>query len=141
MHGMTLGSSGMHNQIELWLKEGFLFGLIDDLITQGYSVFLTSDHGNIEANGCGLPTEGVTADLRGQRARIYSDQQFRGKINEKFLETIEWNPIGLPEDYLPLLASGRRAFVGPANKIVGHGGVSIEELIVPFIRIESYASE
>jgi hypothetical protein len=36
MHGMTLGSSGMHNQVDLWLKEGFLFGLIDDLITQGY---------------------------------------------------------------------------------------------------------
>jgi len=141
MHGMTLGSSGMHNQIDLWLKGGFLFGLIDDLVTQGYSVFLTSDHGNIEANGCGIPAEGVTADLRGQRARIYSDQQFRGKVSTKFLETMEWNPIGLPEDYLPLLATGRTAFVRQSEKIVGHGGVSIEELIVPFIRIESYASE
>jgi len=141
MHGMTLGSSGMHNQIDLWLKEGFLFGLIDDLIIQGYSVFLTSDHGNIEANGCGIPSEGVTADLRGQRARVYSDPQFRSKISSQFKDTTEWDPIGLPEDYLPLLASGRTAFVRQADKIVGHGGVSVEELIVPFIRIESYASE
>jgi len=141
MHGMELGSSGMHNQIDLWLQEGFLVGLLDDLLANGFSVFLTSDHGNIEAVGCGQPAEGVIADLRGQRARIYSDQQFRGRISSQFPGTIEWNPVGLPEDYLPLLASGRTAFVRQSEKIVGHGGVSIEELIVPFIRIERHEGE
>jgi hypothetical protein len=44
--------------------------------------------------------------------------------------------VGLPEDYLPLLAPGRFAFVSEGEHIVGHGGISLEELVVPFVRIE-----
>ena len=35
-----------------------------------------------------------------------------------------------------LIASGRDAFVTPGTAIVGHGGVSIEEVIVPLIKFE-----
>ena len=43
---------------------------------------------------------------------------------------------GLPEDYLALLAPARQAFVLEKQHTVSHGGVSIEELIVPLIQIE-----
>jgi hypothetical protein len=47
-----------------------------------------------------------------------------------------WDPVGLPEKYFPLLAPPRRAFVREGERIVSHGGISVEELIVPFIRID-----
>lgn len=48
----------------------------------------------------------------------------------------EWQPVGLPADYFSLVAGGRDAFVNPGDAIVGHGGVAIEEVIVPLVKIE-----
>lgn len=136
MHGMELGSAGMHNQVGQWAKQPYLSKLLDTLFDRGFRVYLTSDHGNIEAEGCGHPAEGAIADLRGERVRIYSDATLRGKIKEKFPATVEWGTVGLPEDYLPLLAPARQAFVGEKQRTVCHGGISIEELIVPLVQIE-----
>ncbi len=110
--------------------------LLDLLFDRGFCIFLTSDHGNIQAVGCGRPAEGAIADVRGERVRVYPDQILRAKVKEKFPAAIEWPPLGLPEDYLPLIAPNRFAFVEKGKLIVGHGGISVEELIVPLIQIE-----
>ena len=136
MHGMELGTAGMHNQVRQWAQEGFMAGLLDLLLDEGFAVYLTSDHGNIEAAGCGRPSEGAVADVRGERARIYSNQVLRSRVHEQFPDAVAWPAIGLPEDYLALLAPGRSAFVREGDRVVGHGGASIEEVIVPWIRIE-----
>lgn len=136
MHGMELGLAGMHNQVRQWAKEGFLGKLIDLLLERNYKIFLTSDHGSIEAKGCGRPTEGSIADVRGERVRIYPNSILRKTIKEKFPEAMEWPQIGLPQDYLPLLAPDRVAFIHTGEQIVAHGGISLEESVVPFVQIE-----
>lgn len=141
MHGMELGTAGMHNQVRQWALQGFMSHLIDLLHHLHFRVWLTSDHGNMEAEGLGRPTEGVVADLKGERVRVYPDQILRSKVKEKFPDTIEWPAIGLPEDYLCLLAPGRSAFIHKGKRTVAHGGVSIEEVVVPFIQIETDATK
>ncbi|MBI4764658.1 MAG: BREX-3 system phosphatase PglZ [Deltaproteobacteria bacterium] len=136
MHGMELGAAGMHNQVRQWVQQSYIIELLDLLLERGFCVFLTSDHGNIEAEGCGRPAEGVVADLRGERVRLYSDARLRHSVKERFPSAIEWQPVGLPEDYLALIAPNRLAFVRSGERIVSHGGFSIEELIVPLIQIE-----
>lgn len=136
MHGMELGAAGMHNQVRQWAAGPFLAQLFDLLLENGFRVYLSSDHGNIEASGCGRPAEGSVADLRGERARIYPDSLLRSQVKERFPDAIEWPPIGLPENYLPLLAPARNAFVRKTESLVGHGGASLEELIVPLVQIE-----
>ncbi len=136
MHGMELGTAGMHNQVRQWAGQPFLTNLFDLLLENGFRVYLTSDHGNIEATGGGRPDEGSIADRRGERARIYSDSSLRMRVKKRFPDAIEWPLVGLPEDYLPLLAPGRSAFVRESERIVSHGGALLEELIVPFVEIE-----
>ncbi len=136
MHGMMLGSAGMHNQVRQWAHKEYLANLIDILIDHGFHVALTSDHGNIEATGCGRPLEGAIADLKGERVRIFNDYKLRDQVKNKFPDSIEWPPIGLRDDFLPLIAPGRSAFVNRDKRIVTHGGISIEELIVPFVQIQ-----
>ena len=136
MHGMELGTAGMHNQVRQWAVEGFMARLVNLLLGDGFAVFLTSDHGNIEAVGCGRPSEGAIADVRGARARIYSDEVLRSRLEEQFPDTIAWPAIGLPEDCLALLAPARSAFARAGERVVGHGGVSLEEIVVPWVRIE-----
>ncbi|MCL6582543.1 MAG: BREX-3 system phosphatase PglZ [bacterium] len=136
MHGMEMGTAGMHNQVRQWAKQPYLNTLLDLLLDRGFLVYLTSDHGNIEAEGCGRPSEGAVADLRGERVRIYPDAALRAKVKERFPAAMEWGTVGLPEDYLALLAPARQTFVQEKQRIVSHGGVSVEELIVPLVHIE-----
>ena len=136
MHGMTLGMPGMHNQIRQWTHSGMLAALLDTLLDRGFSVFLTSDHGNVETEGCGTPKEQSIANLRGQRARVYSDHALRSRVATRFPDAIEWPTSGLPEDYFALLAPGRRSFVRESEHPVAHGGITLEEVVVPFVEIE-----
>jgi len=136
MHGMQLGSAGMHNQIKQWCQGGFLASLVDQLLEYGYEVWLTADHGNIQCDGKGRPSEGVIAETRGERVRVYPTPELRAQVAGAFPFAHEWQPVGLPADYFPLVAGGRDAFVNPGNAIVGHGGVAIEEVIVPLVKFE-----
>ena len=140
MHVMELGTAGMHNQVRQWAGEGFMAGLLDKLLGKGFAVYPTSDHGNIEAEGRGRPSEGVVADVRGERARIYPDEVLRSRVHEQFPDAVAWPAIGLPEDYVALLAPGRTAFIREGERVVGHGGASLEEVVVPWIRIEREAA-
>ena len=136
MHGMQLGSAGMHNQIKQWCHAGFLSAMVGQLLDYGYEVWLTADHGNIQCDGKGRPTEGVIAETRGERVRIYPTPELRAQVAGAFPFAHEWQPVGLPADYFPLVAGGRDAFVNPGDVIVGHGGVAIEEVIVPLVKFE-----
>ncbi|MBT9747925.1 BREX-3 system phosphatase PglZ [Desulfovibrio desulfuricans] len=136
MHGMQLGSAGMHNQIKQWCQGGFLAALVGQLLEYGYEVWLTADHGNIQCEGKGRPSEGVIAETRGERVRVYPTPELRSQVAGVFPFAHEWQPVGLPADYFPLVAGGRDAFVNPGDVIVGHGGVAIEEVIVPLVKFE-----
>ncbi|EFC92393.1 PglZ domain protein [Dethiosulfovibrio peptidovorans DSM 11002] len=136
MHGMQLGAAGMHNQIDQWCRGEYLISLLNYLSNHNYEVWITSDHGNVESIGKGRPTEGSIAESRGERVRIYPTPELRSQVSSRFPFAREWPPSGLPDDYFPLVATGNDAFVNEGDSIVGHGGVAIEEVIVPLIKVE-----
>lgn len=136
VHGATLGKRGIASQIENWCDTGFVEQLIEFLINQGFEIHLTSDHGNVDAVGIGRLNQGVLSELRGERVRIYRSDDLAASVPED-LETVRFDLPGLPTDFLPVYPKGRGAFTGAGDQIVAHGGMSVEELIVPFIRISS----
>lgn len=137
MHGMLLGAAGMHNQVSLWADSGYLDKLLETLLSSGYSVHITSDHGNVEAVGSGKMNEGAIAISRGERTRVYETETLRESVSVQSEDVIDWPQIGLPNDYWSKVMKGREAFVADGEKIVGHGGIAIEEVIVPYITIKS----
>ncbi len=136
MHGMKLGMAGMHNQVRQWAGRPYLSSLLELLLDNGFRIFLTSDHGNVEAQGCGRPGEGSLAVSRGERVRLYNDAGLRESIYREFPAALQWKPIGLPGDLLALVAPTRQAFVQETEHIVTHGGNTVEEVIVPLVQIE-----
>jgi hypothetical protein len=134
MHGMMLGTVGMHQSVKLWAEQGYLAGLIQRLQNAGFVVYLTSDHGNIEATGRGKLWEGSLVETRGERARTYDSDLFREQARRECPEAITWPGAGLPQETKVLLANGRDAFVLKGEKLVAHGGISLEEAVVPFVR-------
>jgi hypothetical protein len=141
MHGMQLGTAGMHQQVRLWLTQyRYLTKLVSKLLEESFTVYLTSDHGNVWARGIGRPSEGVLVDRRGERARVYTDQAFLSIAKQQSPTVIEWTNVGLPAQMRVLLAPQLDAFLNVGDHAVCHGGIALEEVIVPFIRISENSS-
>ena len=135
MHGMHLGTAGMHSQVRLWASQGGLHALLERLHGEGFAVFLAADHGNVAATGLGTPREGVLADTKGKRARVYDRSEFRDEVADQYPGTIRWPGHSLPPDRHVLLAGDLKAFTNEGYRIVGHGGIALEEVLVPFVAI------
>ncbi|AKI97040.1 BREX-3 system phosphatase PglZ [Kosmotoga pacifica] len=135
MHGEILGMEGLISATKLWGNKGILNDLLKLLVANGYHVILTSDHGNVLARGIGKPSEGVAAESKGERVRIYKNESLRQTVHSKYPEAIAWGPIGLPEKFFPLIAGGRTAFTNLDEETICHGGITVDELIVPFIEL------
>lgn len=135
MHGMQLGEEGMHNQIEQWTQNGYLNEMITFLLDNNYAIWITSDHGNIESTGIGNPSEGSISEVKGERVRVFKDTTLRSDVARKYPSAIEWNIPGLPMNYFPLFASGSTSFTRINTKSITHGGLSIDETIVPFVSV------
>jgi hypothetical protein len=136
MHGMEIGYQGFHNLLELYGKEGYLNNLISFLLKYDFDITITSDHGNIDCTGIGSPKEGALVETKGERVRIYKNKVLRDSFQKQYPETCAWKPSSLPSDYFPLLSMGNRSFSVLGAKSISHGSISIQETIVPFIKVE-----
>ncbi|HOW75528.1 MAG TPA: BREX-3 system phosphatase PglZ [Candidatus Competibacteraceae bacterium] len=135
IHGAVTGTDGLHASVRHWAQRGAFWALLDRLTEAGFEVFLTADHGNVEAQGIGKPNVGATANERGERVHVFPDEHLRQPVAAQYPGTICWPTIGLPEDYRPLLAPPHGAFIPEGKRIVAHGGIALEEMVVPLIRI------
>lgn len=132
MHGEKQGSAGMHDAIRL--EADNLISVLVRLIDEGYEVFMTADHGNISAVGVGKPSDGVLVETTGKRARIYPNEEFRANAKEEVPQSVEWSNVGLPPERFALLPAGLSAFTFNGKSVVSHGGIALEEVMVPFVR-------
>ncbi|MQR86864.1 BREX-3 system phosphatase PglZ [Bacillus megaterium] len=136
MHGATQGSQTVISELSTWLKNRYIDYLLTDLAEEGFEIYITSDHGNIEGYGLGRITEGVTVESKGERARIYQSEIIRNHTFSDYqLNTLIWDNQGLPHNFHVLLAKNNLAFVPKSDKIVTHGGIHLEEVIVPFVKV------
>lgn len=135
VHGAVLGKRGIANQIASWCESGFVNRLFALLLDKGFHVYLTADHGNVEAVGQGRPNQGVAPELRGERVRTYRSETLVSESAISNANTYRLDIAGLPANFMPLFAGGRAAFVPQGEQVVVHGGISVEELIVPFVKV------
>lgn len=139
-HNATLGEKSVMSDLNIWLDEGYLKKALNDLNEEGFTVYITSDHGNTSAVGIGQVSEGVLVDQKGERVRIYSDDTLY-KNSAETIPALQWSNVGLPDDYYVLLSKYNEAFVPKNKRVITHGGISIEEVIVPFIKVDFSSTE
>lgn len=132
MHTEKLGIEHLLSNTAFWLnKTQSILSLIKLLKEQGYTLFITSDHGNIEAHGIGnidLSNRNLSVS-RSKRHILFSDTV----LKEKFLKN---NPIQLlSEEELSVFLTQRDAFSPQDEQVITHGGSHFWEIVVPFIQI------
>jgi hypothetical protein len=136
VHGATMGWRGITGQISLWGRQSFLSKSIKALLQAGYELYVTADHGNLESVGDGTIPQGVLVERSGQRMRVYRDQTIFEHTATRLGARVERaSSKMLPSTYLPLIHTGRGAFVNSGQTIVTHGGISMDELVIPFIQL------
>jgi len=135
LHAAAVETGWLHAMVRKWQSDGHLRKLIATLVAHEFEVHITADHGNIEARGIGRPDVGDVPEFRASRAYAFPDVHTRHDQAIKFPDTIEWDGAGLPPGFFTLIASKRGAFVDRGARAVTHGGMAVEEVIVPFISI------
>jgi hypothetical protein len=139
-HAATQGTADARGSLRRWLAGASraIEAIISDLLASGFVVCLGSDHGHVEAVGAGRPADGILAETRGQRARLYADRAQAQHIAASFADTVLWPDDGLlPVGVHAVMHTGRGAFAPAGERLVSHGGATIEEACVPIILIEA----
>lgn len=94
----------------------------------GYAIYLCSDHGSIVAKGNGKRIEKYLIDGFAKRAVI---------IQADNSELLDMEQVNIPfeNDKKVVLPEGRTMFTYKDKIEVNHGGITLEEMIVPFIKV------
>ena len=135
-HGAVLGTSQLHQDVETWARRGNSMELRAGIVTVRFRRRTDGRPRNVEATGIGRPDVGALAETRGERVLIFNDQVLRARIAAGNPTSMEWPSTGLPPNFLPLMAPSRKAFSTRNSTIVTHGGISIEEVMVPFVEFK-----
>jgi hypothetical protein len=134
MHGSILGNSQLKMSTEQWIAKSNIVEIILSLRTRGFQVYITSDHGNIEAAGLKNLTlkDKVGALSRGKRHLHFT--------NETLLQSFfDQNPeIEVGKKGLSLYLRKQEAFTTENSQVITHGGSHIWEVIVPFITVDEH---
>jgi len=144
VHDAALGAPGFQASLRVWLEQYSprLEQVIAGLLARDFTVYLASDHGHVQACGFGQPSEGLTVDTRGRRARIYRDRHAAVSVQQAFPDTILWSDDGLlPGGVWVLMPQGRNAFTTFNETVVTHGGPTLDEVVVPLVAIVGCTSE
>ena len=66
---------------------------------------------------------------------MYDRPEFRDEVKAEFPDSICWPNHGLPPARHVLLAGKLQAYTDNGDEIVAHGGIAMEEVMVPFVTI------
>jgi hypothetical protein len=98
------------------------------LIHNGYKLYFCYDHGSVVATGNGKKVEKYLQDKFAKRACI---------IPKESSELTEHRKLAIPciEDKILALPDGRTMFTNKGKIEINHGGITLEEMVVPFIKV------
>jgi pglZ domain protein len=134
MHDELQGLTGLQQGIENWVRNKHLVQLLKTLLDRDFAVFMTADHGNTSAIAQGrFQKPGILAEPASRRAVIY--QSYADAIELDKFPTSRYSGAYLPEGYTAYEFRECSCYGDKGKEYITHGGMTLEEALVPFIRI------
>lgn len=124
-----LGKLLYFDAINSYLKNSNIKQIIKILLQNGFSLYICSDHGSVVATGNGQRIEKYLIDNFAKRACI---------IPESSSELTELKKVNIPfvSDKLMIVPEGREMFTYKGKQEINHGGITVEEMVVPYIKVK-----
>ena len=134
VHGQRQGRMGMYSDVTLWAQQGKIQDLFRRLLDKGFRVFLSADHGNTHCIGKGsIKKLGVETETRSKRMVVLKD--FADVSDDLEERTFEYPGYYMDKNYQYRICKGRTSFDNRNEDVMTHGGISLEEVIVPFVEV------
>lgn len=123
-----------YQTLQAHLENGRLDELFTVLFDHNYHVYLTSDHGNVAGVGVGVKPPKALVEKYAQRVALFDSpalaQDFASS-NDFLLFRTKFLPDGMH----PAYATGRGMLGKEGQVSISHGGLSLEELVVPLVKV------
>lgn len=137
VHGQKQGHIGMFNDIGVMTKKRKLADMTRRFLNAGFDVYITADHGNTTRRGMGkLMTTGVETETKSRCMLVLKDFADKESLKEKY-GLLEFPKTYLPKEYDYLICDVSDSFYVKGEDVMSHGGISIDECVVPFIKIKA----
>lgn len=136
VHGQKQGRLGMYHDISILAKQHKLAGMTRRFLSEGFDVYILADHGNTFCVGMGDHRTGVETTTKGQRMRVLENFADKDKLIEEF-HLIEFPKYYLMKKYDYLICDIGTSFDAKGEEVMSHGGITIDEVVVPFIKIKA----
>lgn len=114
--------------IKAYLEQVPLFNTLQTLQANGFSIYFCSDHGSVVAQGNGERLERYLSNSFARRAALIP-------TNAALLVPYEQIPVPFEKNSRIALPNGRSMFAPRDQTAINHGGISIEEIVVPYIKL------
>jgi len=127
MHGSKLGNDQLMSSTLQWFEKSQIVAIFKSLKSKGFKIFITTDHGNVEATGIkNLKLKEKVGSLsRGKRYIQFSNETMLKNFSEHNPDLI----IGTKENSVYL--RHEEAFTTENVNVVTHGGSHIWEVLIP----------
>ena len=117
--------------IQKYLSEANIEKELSLLIDDGFKIYFCSDHGCVLSEGNGKKIDKYLIDKAGKRATIV-----KKSILNDFMKEQKYK-IPFIDDKIAILANNRTIFSNRNSVELSHGGITLEELVVPLVEVSN----
>ncbi len=137
VHAQHQGRLGMLNDIGVLSDQHKLADMTQRFLSESFDVYITADHGNTPCTGIGkLIGTGVEIETKSHRMLVLQNFADKSGLIQKY-GMIEYPKYYLNKDFDYLICDVGDSFDAKGEEVMTHGGISIDEVIVPFIKIKA----
>lgn len=137
VHAQRQGRLGMLNDIGVLSDQHRLADMTKRFFSDGFDVYITADHGNTPCTGLGkLMGTGVETETKSRRMLVLQNFADKAGLMQKY-GLIEYPKYYMNKDFDYLICDVGDSFDAKSEEVMTHGGISIDEVIVPFIKIKA----
>ena len=137
VHAQLRGRVGMYNDVKSIAEASKLTELVKKLLLKGFDVYISADHGNTPCTGIGSPRKnGVEIETKSRRMIIVNKIADKESLIKGY-GLIDYPKYYLNKEYDYLICNVGESFDIKDKKVISHGGITIDEVIVPFITFKA----
>lgn len=136
VHAQHQGRLGMLNDIGILSDQHKLADMTRRFLAEGFDVYISADHGNTPCTGLGkLMGTGVETETKSRRMIVLQNFADKEGLKQKY-GLIEYTGYYLDKTFDYLICEVGDSFDAKGEEVMTHGGISIDEVVVPFIKIK-----